>query len=210
MFFDAGALHEAADCREVARFIGMRTDGRFCECVSGLHSESQMNHCAIYKDHIHCFSCGDNRDVVGMVRGYYQNVLGTPIGYQDALKIIGDACGGYDLYLEEGTYRPVEPMPFTREEMALIGLDAQPAGDMAGARPKNLAALYHANRPLFLALVRENAEDQLERIRALLAALGKSQTEVRVRLELESRQARIRKLYEKVGGKPGRTCMIRL
>ena len=70
MRYDIERIKRDAYCRIVAASIGMKVNGQFCECVSGIHSETQINHCSLTKEYYHCFSCGDAGDVVTMVRKY--------------------------------------------------------------------------------------------------------------------------------------------
>lgn len=198
-------LKADADCRCVAEFIGMRRHGQFCECVSGLHTETQLNHCAIYKDRIHCFSCGDNQDVFGMVRGYYANILGSPIGMQDALRIVGDALGGHEMYMESGTVaNTAEQLPFTKEELSLIGLSDPKSGGLT------MGALYREDKALYMTMVQENARQTLVRIEELKGRLGSSDFEVALRSALDVRYTDVRRIFKKAGGKKSLPQMFKL
>lgn len=192
MRYDVERLRNDADCREIASMIGMRRSGTYCECVSGIHKETQLNHCAIYKDHIHCFSCGDNRDVVGMVQGYYTNVLGSPITFAESCKIIGDALGGASFYEVSGTDAPAMPMlPFTTEELAAAGMQ-----DSIG----RLQALYASDRDLFLQVVAEQVKEQSEKLTLLSQSLGKSPLEAKLQAEADRRLGILAGMQKKAGG----------
>ena len=177
--YDVAALKEAANCRDVAEFIGMRVSGKYCECVSGLHSETQLNHCAIYHDHIYCFSCGANMNVIKMVMGYYENVLGNPITYTEACRIVGDACGGSELYLTDGrqtkaTARP----PFDRADMKTILMDAQPRGEHC----MTPSLLYRLDPDLYMQTVKERALTVKKRAEALIEELGNTPREAALKM----------------------------
>lgn len=199
MYYDVSALKAEADCRTVASFIGMRLSGRYCECVSGLHDETQLNHCAIYKDRIHCFSCGNDQDVIGMVKSYYANVLGTPIAYGEACRIIGDACGGSELYLDRNGKQQIKQMPFDRSELALLHLDT-PCTDTSGPARINMQRLFLENEPMFYGLIQRKAEEELEKIRKLKNVLGTSSYEAKLRAVLDERTAVITRLLKRAGG----------
>ena len=196
--YDKERLREAADCRAVASYIGMRLSGTYCECVSGIHRETQLNHCAIYRHNIHCFSCGDNRDVFGMVMGYYENVLGTPITYQEAFKIVGDACGGADLYRVQvtDTEKPRKPaMPLTEEELSLIGLSSSGSrADCGTVRYVGPVQLFEEAPELFYELVDELIDETMEKISRVLSRLSRTPEAGRLRVILQMRTSKLKKL----------------
>ena len=200
--YDLKALEMEADCREVARFIGMRLNGKFCECVSGTHKETQLNHCAIYKDHIHCFSCGDNRNVFQMVQGYFTNVLGQPLSFSESCGIVGDCLGGRELYRihesqESQESRKKNLLPFSEEDLQMIGLKST-------ERSCSIASLYRDDPVCAMAVIKSCAEGELERISKLSSMLGRSVFEAKVRTELDQRYARIQSIYRKAGGETHR------
>ena len=199
--YDVERIKKEADCREVARYIGMKMDRTFCECVSGLHQETRINHCAIYRDHIHCFSCGDNRDVLGMVLGYYQNVLCVTISYADACGIVGDALGGRELYWVKGRnkgFRKEPELPFTDEELKLLGLQKSSPG-------RSLAAIFRQDPPCAMALVCSCAEAELQRIDELESTLtAGSAFEAQVKTALQKRRSQVVSVMKKCGGTENR------
>ena len=196
MRFNKERLKADADCRTVASFIGMRLRGQFCECVSGRHSETQIDHCAIYKDRIHCFSCGNDEDVLGMVRSYYANVLGTPITLSEAMRITGDALGGHELYLESGSaIQETVRIPFTKEQLSRIGLR-----DFSGNGGINLHKLYREDKGLFMQMVRENAEITLQELEKIRAMLGSTEGQLNLRAAIDLRRAEIKQMLLDAGG----------
>ena len=195
--YDKEQLRQAADCRQVANYIGMRVSGKYCECASGLHTESQLNHCAIYQDKTYCFTCGTCRDVFGMVSDYYRNILGSPITFEEACGIVGDACGGRELYKTSGNVetRKEEMMPFTKEDLEILGLN--PAGTSTTG---NMQSVFRQDREIYFQIIREKAAEEKEKISTLQSLLGKSGSEARISAALEERYQKINAIYKKAGG----------
>lgn len=197
--YNVERLRQDADCRQVAEFIGMQVKGRFCECVSGLHTESQLNHCGIYPNHIHCFSCGHDVGVIGMVMDYYQNVLGSPVTYQEACRIVGDACGGSDLYLESSSGNEIaERIPFSKEDLALLRLDTPYSGK--GTVHISMQSLYRENKDLFYQIVRDKASEEMEKLKKLSDSLGNTKAEASIKNVIEQRLVKLREIEKKAGG----------
>lgn len=118
-----------ANAFDVADRIGMRKKrcggAIYVECVDGSHTEHNINHNQLFRDGCHCYSCGANHNVYGMVRGYYNNILGSSISHDEICGIIAETCGGEDNYLltpKAGVKH--RPFPLTKEELELIGLSA--------------------------------------------------------------------------------------
>jgi len=197
MRYNINNLKSDADCRHIAEYIGMRISGQYCECVSGLHAETRINHCAIYRNKIHCFSCGDSRDVVDMVRGYFANKLGNPISYMDACKIIGDALGGHELYQEKGKGPVVKKLPFTTEELDLIGIDQFTKIDPEG---QTISAIYRNNEQQCILMLRSKVEAEMGKISLLIERLGNSFFESSLKMELRNRYSLLKTMYNKIGG----------
>ena len=197
--YNAERLRADADCRQVAEYIGMQVHGKYCECVSGLHSESQINHCGIYPNHVHCFSCGYDRGVINMVQDFYKNNLGTPITYQEACRIVGDACGGSDLYLEQSTGEIPERIPIDKKELALLKLDTPYSGKESVHI--SMQGLYRENKDLFFRIIREKAEEEQKKLKSLEDQLGNSAAEASIRNVIEQRLIRLQEIEKKAGVK---------
>ena len=190
--YDVNQLVQEADCREVAKFIGMRLNGQYCECVSGLHKETQLNHCAIYHDRYHCFSCGEGGNAIRMVQQYYRNVMGTPVSFAEACKIVGDSCGGHEMFVVYGQQEKDPQLPFTQDELQAAGLDSPMAW---------WKQLWLENRQLCKTIVRERAKETLDKYREVLDAEGnRSVIGAALRAEAENRYAAAEKLYKACGG----------
>ncbi len=196
--YNAARLREDADCRQVAEYIGMQVKGKFCECVSGTHSETQINHCGIYPNHIHCFSCGLDVGVIGMVQAYYKNVLGTPIAYHEACRIVGDACGGSDLYLEQSSGEKTERMPFDKDELTLLKLDTPYSGKESVHI--SMQSLYRENKELYYKIIRDKAAEEQEKLQKLEEQLGNTAPEASIRNVIETRLIRLRDIEKRAGG----------
>ncbi len=196
--YNVEQLREDADCRQVAEYIGMQLNGKFCECVSGLHTETQINHCGIYRNHVHCFSCGYDVGVIRMVQDYYTNVLGQTLAYQEACRIVGDACGGSELYLEQVSGQSsAERIPFSKEELAMIRLDTPYSGNGSHL---SMQSLYREDRDLFFEIIRQKATEEKNKLESLRSRLGNSPYEAGVKNVIEQRLIKIRQLYKKAGG----------
>lgn len=120
-------LLAAADAIEVAEHIGLRTKKRgktlYCECPTG-HKESQLNHCQLFHDGCHCYSCGAHLSIYDMVKEFFANVNGANLTHDEICTFIADTCGGADLYVEKpvkGKKKEI-PFPLTDEELTFIGL----------------------------------------------------------------------------------------
>ena len=117
-----------ADAFDVADRIGMRKrrcgNSTYVECVEGTHKETNINHCQLFHDGCHCYSCGASHNVYGMVREYYRNIVGISLEHDEICSLIAETCGGEDEYLitpvHSGTKK--KRFPLTKEELEAIGL----------------------------------------------------------------------------------------
>lgn len=128
--WDLDRLMDNADGFAVAERIGIRKKRHgsitYIECVDGTHKESDINHCQLFRDGCHCYSCGSSHNVYGMIRSYYANILGTPLEHDEICSIIAETCGGEDEYLiHPDSHVKRKPFPLTKEELAAIGLSAE-------------------------------------------------------------------------------------
>lgn len=127
MRYDLDKLREDANAFDVAEAIGMQMykagSTWYVECVSGLHSETKINHNQLRKNGCHCYSCGKNYDVIGMVMAYYENVEKSPITFKEACGIVADTCGAREDYMvnaRSGDYVPAKLL--TEQELEALGL----------------------------------------------------------------------------------------
>ena len=70
-------LREDIDMRKIIPYILSSDEFRYsgstmyCKCVSGLHSETKIEHNAVSEKYCHCFSCGENNDAFSYIQKYY-------------------------------------------------------------------------------------------------------------------------------------------
>lgn len=127
MRYDLDKLREEANAFDVAEAIGMQMykagSTWYVECVSGLHSETKINHNQLRKNGCYCYSCGKKYDVIGMVIAYYENVVGSPISFKEACGIVADTCGAREDYMvnaRSGDYVPSKLL--AEQELEALGL----------------------------------------------------------------------------------------
>lgn len=195
--YDVGRLKADADCRDIARQIGMTVKGQFCECVSGLHSETQYNHCSINPKYYHCFSCGDSGDVIHMVQQYYRNRLGQELSMSEACRIIGDCLGGHERYLQQNDGRPKEQPPFSRQELMVLEETDAWVESRNRFRVSQLQTMYTKNKRDYYRMVHNRAESELQKVVALQKVLGNSELENGLKEELIKRQKLLETLLKK-------------
>lgn len=195
--YDIARLKADADCRDIARQIGMTVKKQFCECPSGLHTETQLNHCSINRTYYHCFSCGDSGDVIHMVQQYYRNKLGQAITMSEACHIIGDCLGGHERYLKENDDRPKERPPFSRQELAVLEETDAWVETRNRFHIGQLQQLFVKDKQEYYRVIRTRATEERQKTAALLAALGGSELEQNLKLELSKRQIQLDSLLKK-------------
>lgn len=126
--WDLDRLMADADAFSVADMIGIPKkrygSSTYIVCVDGTHSETQTNHCQLFRDGCHCYSCGSNHNVYGMVRSYYENIVGSSLSHDEICELIAETCGGEDNYLIKPVHSEKKraPFPLTKEELESIGL----------------------------------------------------------------------------------------
>ena len=122
-------LLDSADCLTVIKAIGMKTkkngNSLFCECVSGTHKETRINHCQVFKHAIHCYSCGAHYTIYNMVKEYYKNVQGIELTHDEICEIIANTCGGPESFLEKPVNKK-DRFPFKKEEIEALNLIDHP------------------------------------------------------------------------------------
>lgn len=125
MGYNKEAIAACANPKSVAQYIGleMRPSGSniFIRCP--MHeknlgkTDSNIGNCVLTKRGFHCFACLAHGDVFDMVMAY------TGCSYPEALKTVGDACGGADTFLDgkKPAYKK-KIFNLSAEDLALIGL----------------------------------------------------------------------------------------
>ena len=124
--YDKDAISAIADPEMIASYIGMevKKHGAYIFIRCPMHekvlgkADSQIGNCIINnrgKKGFKCFSCGAHGDVFDMVTAF------TGCSYPEALKIVGDACGGAESFREKKRLEK-RVNTLSAEDLALIGL----------------------------------------------------------------------------------------
>lgn len=126
--YDKEAIAAIADPEVVANYIGIETQRHgaytFIRCPSHEKmlgkADTKIGNCIISnrgKKGFKCFACGAHGDVFDMVTAF----MGC--SYPEALKIVGDACGGANSFIEKqkGGFKK-KPSVLSAEDLELIGL----------------------------------------------------------------------------------------
>lgn len=126
--YNKEAIAALADPEAIAYYIGMQPEkqGAYTYIRCPMHeqtlgkTDSKIGNCIITrrgKGGFKCFSCGAKGDVFDMVAAF------TGCSYPDALKIVGDACGGAESFIEKkkGPYQKKTHI-LSSADLALIGL----------------------------------------------------------------------------------------
>lgn len=188
--YDLDYLQSSVDCVDLASRIGMKLSpsGQFCQCPNG-HHETQLNHCAIYHDHAHCFSCGFHGGPLTILQTYYKNVLYQDIGFKDACRMLGDMYGGAERFLTEGEAKTsrVITLPITDEEIKLIGIDKQ-----------DLLITWISSQFAAKSKIRNAAAIYMNKLEAIGKSLHNTSFTQYFYPHLEARYKCMEKIYEKV------------
>ena len=122
MMYDVEALLDEADSLSVANYLGMevvKKGSNYCIPCPG-HEERlgkpdrKIGNCILTPKGYHCFACCERVGLINMVMEY------TGCQYKEALTIIGDACGGAELFVKNGQIRKKQPL--SQNDLTLIGL----------------------------------------------------------------------------------------
>ena len=169
----------------------------YCKCVSGLHEESQYNHCAVSEKYVHCFSCGANYDAFEYIKKYYEQ-QGFNLKFAEICEKIGDALGGATYYkTDKKAVKKVE-MPLTAEEFAVIGIHTS---SKKGA--PSLQKMYEEAPRKTKDLIRDKAYESMIKYKALAEQLDKPLSERYLELYRQARD-----IYEKLGGENSPTVRL--
>lgn len=168
-WYDTKTLFSEADGRVVVKSLFDSCDFKmsgstlFCRCPSG-HKETQLNHCAVYKDGCKCFSCGERYGIKEMVEKYYA-LKGRSLSFLEICELIADTCGGKDRYLiKKDTKKPSQKkLPLSREELAMIGITSP---EWEKDVPK-MSVFYKNDEKLCLAYLTKKAETVLLKLQTL-------------------------------------------
>lgn len=206
---DLQGLLDAADCKDVADYIGLRTEKHgshlFGECIDPDHHmrENHIEHMVIEKDHYYCYSCGARGNAVDLVQNFKRTYEGAECSFKEACQIVGDSCGGFELYTGASKADFI-PFPFSKEEMAVIGIKENGEGDPVGpAVPRiGIRQIYKADPKACNALLRQMAKEAYDRYSGYVEEFYDS-TELHhlVRTEWRKKMEICREVLERAGGK---------
>lgn len=119
-------LLDTANAVEVANHIGMKTKKRgkilYCQCPTG-HKETALNHCQLFNDGCHCYSCGAHLSTYEMVKTFFSEVNGVNLSYDEICEYIADTCGGADIYLEKKDAKS-KKFPLTKKELEVLRINS--------------------------------------------------------------------------------------
>ena len=123
-YLDRDQILEIADPLVVAEYIGLATKkvgNRISILCPGHeerlgHPDNHFGNCYLTPHGYHCYSCGASVGLIDMV----MEVTGEP--YAEALGIIGDCCGGRELFYTDKR-RIRETLPVNLDDLKTIGLD---------------------------------------------------------------------------------------
>lgn len=189
---DTKKLSENADAREIVKSLFSQNDYKqagatlFVRCPGG-HKETQINHCAVYKNGCKCFSCGESFSTIEMVKRYFPGD-----DFVTVCEKIAD-ISGYDI----SWYRSSK----TKEKKFLL-LSAEELETVGIYQPKN------PDYPSFEDYMREDKENALlylkERTREYMekynTMIPKEQN-ICLKEALKARYNTCRKILQKLGDK---------
>ena len=120
-----------ADAFDVADAIGITKkhsgNSVFIPCVFGIHKETHINHMQLFRDGCKCYSCGESCNTYGMVKAYYQNIVGVSLNHDEICTIIADTCGGTERFIikKDKNKEKTKSFPLSKEELEIIGLNVK-------------------------------------------------------------------------------------
>ena len=188
-------MREDIDLKRIIPYIVSSDEIRYagstmyCKCVSGLHSETRIEHNAVSEKFCHCFSCGESNDAFSYIKKYYAQ-QGLNISFSEICEKIGDALGGADLYVTD-TVGKKKKMILTTEEMELIGVHT---GGKKGS--PSLLIMYGEEPEKIKKLLKDRAYESMMKNRVLSEQVDLPELKKKY-LELYQK---CRDIYEVLGG----------
>lgn len=130
--YDVELLLDEADSLSVANYLGMdivkRGSRYFIPCPGHEQRlgkpDRKTSNCVLTPKGYHCFACQERVGLINMVMEY------TGCEYREALTIIGDACGGAELFETNG--KQIKKPPLSHNDLAIIGLKAYAGKNIFG------------------------------------------------------------------------------
>ena len=167
--YDLERLRDDIDMKKILPYILSSDEFRYsgstmyAKCVSGLHSETRIEHNAVSEKYCHCFSCGETHDAFSYIKKYYE-LQGFALSFSEICEKIGDALGGADYYMTEQKVRkksnPV--LSLSKEELQIIGLSS-----VSGRNTPSLQDMYEEEPEKIKKLVISRAYERMLKYGAL-------------------------------------------
>lgn len=133
----------------------------FVRCPAG-HSETKLNHCAVYAGGCKCFSCGESFSTIEMVKKYFPDLT-----FPEVCEKIAEAAGT-EISLYEDKKRvskaKKEALPFTEDLVAALNLK-NPKKDGF----PSLEDYYREEKEECLLYLIEKAKEMLSKYKNLLS-----------------------------------------
>ena len=159
---DKERVRPFASAFDIASALGIETkkSGKTVtmRCINPNHSDKHMGNCVLYQNGCHCFACGADYDVFGMVRA----IRGCSMN--DAVKAVAEIC---HIQVTSADMRQSQP-PISSAELELIGLHNTTIRDSANGRlilSDPLGKMWRENRSEFKRMCRDKAKEKAEDIR---------------------------------------------
>ena len=204
--WDVERLLRDCDLRELARYVGIRTkkcgSTTFIECLSGMHHETDINHCVCRKDWCYCFTCHgayqghEHNDAIATIR-QFRRVYGGDDSFDAACETIAGFLGGRDRYIlnDTGQRRQVKLLPFTPEELQAAGVSSDPYAK------RILQELYERDEAFLKEMLLKKLETGIRKLKRISEACDPELAGEASRMLVEGG-----KMYWKLTGKalPGR------
>ncbi|RHU81853.1 hypothetical protein DXC24_15070 [Clostridium sp. OM08-29] len=147
----------------------------FVRCPAG-HSETRLNHCAVYAGGCKCFSCGESFSTIEMVKKYFPG-----LAFPEVCEKIAEAAGTDISLYENGktvSKRKKEALPFTEELLTALNLK-NPKKDGF----PSLEYYYREEKSECLLYLAEKAKEMLSKYKNLLSV----ETNELLKIEWKSR-----------------------
>ena len=200
--WDTERLLADCDLRMLAPYVGLRTkksgSTTYIECMSGLHSESDINHMVCDRNGCYCFSChgsydgfSEHNDAISTIR-QFRRVYGGDDSFDAACETIAEFLGGRDRYILSGeTGRSQRKgFPYTSEELTAAGF----SGDQASR--KSIRELYERDEVFCKSVILGKIEETVRKLKIIVRSDDTALSDAAAsRLEV------LGAFYEKVSGK---------
>ena len=159
----------------------------FVRCPAG-HSETRLNHCAVYAGGCKCFSCGESFSTIEMVKKYFPG-----LAFPEVCEKIAEAAGTDISLYENGktvSKRKKEALPFTEELLTALNLK-NPKRDGF----PSLEDYYREEKSECLLYLAEKAKEMLSKYKNLLSV----ETNELLKMEWKSRYKIVQAFLQEQG-----------